>query len=83
MGLLRPAGLASGAAAPSSSYGSLLDVRDAAVLNLLGETAAALKLIYAKCGEEFPTHLVGWWGHAPLPVGLGGVGVGNRSMGRW
>ncbi len=37
--------------------GSGLDVREPATLALLGEVAMALKLVYAKCGDEFPTHL--------------------------
>ncbi|KAG2493435.1 hypothetical protein HYH03_008254 [Edaphochlamys debaryana] len=48
-----------GGAGGQGAGGTVLDVRDAAVLNLLGEAAAALKLIYAKCGEEFPAHLTG------------------------
>ncbi len=63
VGLLRPAAAAAGGAAGAGGGGGggggvLLDPRDAAVLNLLGDAAAALKLIYSKCGEEFPAHLV-------------------------
>jgi hypothetical protein len=59
VGLLRPsaAGTAQGGPGPGTA-GGFLDVRDAAVLNLLADAAAALKLIYTKCGEEFPAHLV-------------------------
>ena len=60
-GLLRSGGGAQGGGgggAAGGGGGGGLDVRDAAVLNLLGDAAAALKLIYSKCGEEFPGHLV-------------------------
>lgn len=59
VGLLRPTGAVIVAPGPgSANAGGFLDIRDAAVLNLLLDVAMALKLIYAKCGEEFPAHLV-------------------------
>eukprot|EP00798_Chlamydomonas_sp_ICE-L_P002570 gene2570-30954_t len=38
--------------------GNGLDLRDPATLSLLGEVAMALKLVYSKCGDAFPTHLI-------------------------
>lgn len=51
LGLIRP----TGPAGPAPG----LDPRDAATMSLLTELAAALKLVFAKCGEEFPAHLCG------------------------
>mmetsp|Transcript_5354 Transcript_5354/g.11718 ORF Transcript_5354/g.11718 Transcript_5354/m.11718 type:complete len:1077 (-) Transcript_5354:655-3885(-) len=36
----------------------VFDLRDASTMSLLGEAAMALKLVYAKCGEEVVVHLV-------------------------
>ncbi|KIY98490.1 hypothetical protein MNEG_9470 [Monoraphidium neglectum] len=36
-----------------------LDARDAATAAFVGEVAAALKLLYEKCGDEFAAHLCG------------------------
>ena len=40
--------------------GAPLELRDAGALGLLGELAAALQLVHAKCGQAYLDYLCGW-----------------------
>lgn len=55
-GVTSPAGRISGSS-NTAAIGGPLDVRDAATVTLLGEVAAALKLLHERCGNDFSVHL--------------------------